>query len=60
MSIYKGLEQVPRSSEAGDIGDKMTVLFLSAEMDWVQLIDTKFVSLIASRPVVQTTLRYRW
>jgi F-type H+-transporting ATPase subunit gamma len=53
---YTGLEQIPTAQEASDIGDKLSALFLSGEVDRVELIYTKFVSLIASRPVVQTLL----
>jgi F-type H+-transporting ATPase subunit gamma len=42
--------------EAGNIGDQLMASFLSADVDRVELIYTKFVSLIASRPVVQTLL----
>jgi F-type H+-transporting ATPase subunit gamma len=55
-ATYTGLEQIPTATEAGGIGDKITALFLGGTVDRVELIYTKFVSLIASRPVVQTLL----
>lgn len=53
---YAGLEQIPIASEASSIGDEILSLFLSETVDRVELIYTKFVSLISSRPVVQTLL----
>ncbi|NJN75091.1 MAG: F0F1 ATP synthase subunit gamma [Synechococcaceae cyanobacterium RL_1_2] len=53
---YVGLEQIPSSAEAGDIADELLSLFLSEKVDRVELVFTKFVSLISSRPVVQTLL----
>ncbi len=53
---YVGLEQIPNASEAADIGDELLSLFLSETVDRVELIYTKFVSLISSRPVIQTLL----
>ncbi|MEM9272215.1 MAG: F0F1 ATP synthase subunit gamma [Cyanobacteria bacterium P01_F01_bin.143] len=53
---YDGLEQIPNSAEASAIGDEILSLFLSETVDRVELIYTKFVSLISSRPVIQTLL----
>ncbi|NES24252.1 MAG: ATP synthase F1 subunit gamma, partial [Symploca sp. SIO3E6] len=53
---YSGLEQIPTSSEANMIADELLSLFLSESVDRIELIYTKFVSLISSRPVVQTLL----
>ena len=53
---YIGLEQIPSASEAATIGDELLSLFLSETVDRVELIYTKFVSLISSRPVIQTLL----
>jgi F-type H+-transporting ATPase subunit gamma len=55
-ATYTGLEQIPTAMEAGNVGDKITSLFLAGDVDRVELVYTKFVSLIASRPVVQTLL----
>ncbi|MDJ0632104.1 MAG: F0F1 ATP synthase subunit gamma [Xenococcaceae cyanobacterium MO_188.B29] len=54
--VYFGLEQIPTSAEASQIADELLSLFLSETVDRVELIYTKFVSLISSRPVVQTLL----
>ncbi|NEO04737.1 MAG: F0F1 ATP synthase subunit gamma [Moorea sp. SIO4G2] len=53
---YTGLEQIPTASEASMIADQLLSLFLSETVDRVELIYTKFVSLISSRPAVQTLL----
>jgi F-type H+-transporting ATPase subunit gamma len=55
-ATFTGLEQIPTAMEANKIGDKITALFLGEEVDRVELVYTKFVSLIASRPVIQTLL----
>ncbi len=51
---YTNLAQIPSADEAATIGDELLSLFLSETVDRVELIYTKFVSLISSRPVVQT------
>ncbi|MBD2326531.1 F0F1 ATP synthase subunit gamma [Alkalinema sp. FACHB-956] len=53
---YTGLEQIPTAKEAAEIADAILSSFLSENVDRVELIYTKFVSLISSRPVVQTLL----
>jgi F-type H+-transporting ATPase subunit gamma len=55
-ATFTGLEQVPTAAEASKIADELLALFLSEEVDRVELIYTKFVSLVSSRPVVQTLL----
>jgi F-type H+-transporting ATPase subunit gamma len=55
-ATYTGLEQIPTAAEAGNIADELLSLFLSETVDRVELVYTKFVSLIASRPVIQTLL----
>jgi len=55
-ATYSGLEQIPTASEASAIADELLSLFLSESVDRIELIYTKFVSLISSRPVVQTLL----
>jgi len=56
VETYAGLEQIPTAAEAAQIADVVLSQFLSDSVDRVELIYTKFVSLIASRPVVQTLL----
>jgi F-type H+-transporting ATPase subunit gamma len=51
-----GLEQISTAPEVNKIGDKIMAMFLGEEVDRVELVYTKFVSLIASRPVIQTLL----
>ncbi len=53
---YTGLEQIPTAAEASNIADQLLSLFLSEGVDRIELVYTKFVSLISSRPVVQTLL----
>ncbi|NEO30727.1 MAG: F0F1 ATP synthase subunit gamma [Symploca sp. SIO3C6] len=53
---YTGLEQIPTADEASMIADELLSLFLSESVDKVELVYTKFVSLISSRPVVQSLL----
>lgn len=55
-TTFSSLEQIPTASEASTIADELLSLFLSETVDRVELIYTKFVSLVSSRPVVQTLL----
>ncbi|EKV01822.1 ATP synthase F1 subcomplex gamma subunit [Leptolyngbya sp. PCC 7375] len=55
-STFDSLEQIPTAEEASSIADKALSLFLSEEVDRVELIYTRFVSLVSSRPVTQTLL----
>ncbi len=55
-TIFSGLEQIPTAAEASQIADELLSLFLSETVDRVELVYTKFVSLVSSRPVVQTLL----
>ncbi|NMG18313.1 F0F1 ATP synthase subunit gamma [Brasilonema bromeliae] len=55
-ATYTGLEQIPTAAEANKIADQLLSLFLSESVDRVELVYTKFVSLVSSRPVVQTLL----
>ncbi len=54
--VYTGLEQIPTAAEASNVADQLLSLFLSENVDRIELVYTKFVSLISSRPVVQTLL----
>lgn len=53
---YVNLEQIPSAAEASKIADELLSLFLSESVDRVELVYTRFVSLISSNPVVQTLL----
>ncbi|NEP62663.1 MAG: F0F1 ATP synthase subunit gamma [Symploca sp. SIO2G7] len=55
-STFDNLEQIPTAEEASKIADQALSLFLSEEVDRVELIFTKFVSLVSSRPVTQTLI----
>jgi F-type H+-transporting ATPase subunit gamma len=55
-ATYANLEQIPTAPEAAQIADELLSLFLSGTVDRVELVYTKFVSLISSRPVIQTLL----
>ncbi|NJP08261.1 MAG: F0F1 ATP synthase subunit gamma [Leptolyngbyaceae cyanobacterium RU_5_1] len=55
-ATYTGLEQIPTAAEASQIADALLALFLSEAVDKVELVYTRFVSLISSRPVIQTLL----
>lgn len=55
-ATYDGLEQIPTASEASGIADELLSLYLSETVDHVELIYTRFISLVNSRPVVQTLL----
>ncbi|MCM1984074.1 F0F1 ATP synthase subunit gamma [Lyngbya confervoides] len=53
---YTGLEQIPTANEAAKIADELLSLFVSETVDRVELIYTRFVSLVSSKPVIQTLL----
>ncbi|MDB9449833.1 F0F1 ATP synthase subunit gamma [Dolichospermum circinale] len=55
-ATYSGLEQIPTAAEATNIADELLSLFLAEKVDRIELVYTKFVSLVSSRPVVQTLL----
>ncbi len=55
-AVYTGLEQIPTAQEASNIADELLSLFLSESVDRIELVYTRFVSLVSSRPVVQTLL----
>jgi F-type H+-transporting ATPase subunit gamma len=48
--------QNPTTKEAQSIADEIFAQFVSEEVDKVEIVYTKFISLIASKPVVQTLL----
>ena len=55
-ATFTGLEQVPSAAEAGKIADEVLAEFLSASTDRVEIIFTKFINLVSSKPVSQTLL----
>lgn len=56
LQSYTNLQQIPVAEEASMIADGLFSAFLSETVDRVELIYTRFVSLISSRPVTQTLL----
>jgi len=55
-ATFIGLEQVPNAAEAGKIADEVLAEFLSGTTDRVEIIFTKFINLVSSKPVSQTLL----
>ncbi|MDX2270743.1 MAG: F0F1 ATP synthase subunit gamma [Cyanobacteriota bacterium] len=53
---FMNLEQIPTAAEAATVGDFLLSAFLSESIDKVELIYTRFVSLISSRPTIQSLL----
>ena len=53
---FVGLEQIPTAQDSQGIADELLSLFFSGDVDRVELIYTRFVSLISSKPVIQTLL----
>jgi F-type H+-transporting ATPase subunit gamma len=53
---FTNLSQVPTLKEAETLEDEITSAFLADRFDRVELIYTRFLSLISSRPVIQTVL----
>jgi F-type H+-transporting ATPase subunit gamma len=56
LTTFTGLEQVPTADEANRIGEEILAAFLSGSTDRVEMIYTKFISLVSSGPVSQTLL----
>jgi len=55
-ATFKELEQVPTSEDAGSITSEVLAEFLSESTDRVEVIFTKFVSLVSCNPTIQTLL----
>lgn len=55
-ATFTGLEQVPNAAEAMQIAGEILAEFLSGSTDRVEIIFTKFINLVSSRPVIQTLL----
>jgi len=53
---FKDLDQVPTSKDAQSITSEVLAEFLSESTDRIEVIYTKFVSLVSCNPVVQTLL----
>ncbi len=55
-STFKELEQVPTSKDSEGITSEVLAEFLSENSDRVEIIYTKFITLVSCAPVVQTLL----
>jgi F-type H+-transporting ATPase subunit gamma len=55
-ATFAGLEQVPKASEAMGIANEVLAEFISGTTDRVEIIFTKFINLVSSKPVIQTLL----
>jgi F-type H+-transporting ATPase subunit gamma len=55
-ATFTGLEQVPNAQEAMGISNEVLAAFLSASTDRIEIIFTKFINLVSSKPVTQTLL----
>ena len=55
-ATFTGLDQVPKASEAMGIANEVLAEFLSGSTDRVEIIFTKFINLVSSKPVIQTLL----
>ena len=55
-STFKELEQVPTASDAEGITSDVLAEFISESSDRVEIIYTKFITLVSCSPVVQTLL----
>ena len=55
-ATFTGLDQVPKASEAMGIANEELAEFLSGSTDRVEIIFTKFINLVSSKPVIQTLL----
>lgn len=56
IKSFTDTNQIPTAEEVSAVADVLLSSFLSETVDRVELIYTKFVSLISSRPVIQTLL----
>ena len=56
LKTYDNPEKIPTADNASGVADEMLAGFLAGSIDRVELIFTKFISLISSKPVIQTLL----
>jgi F-type H+-transporting ATPase subunit gamma len=56
VATFTNLSQIPSASESAQIATLLTDNFLTSKIDRVELIYTRFKSLISSQPVIQTLL----
>ncbi len=53
---FTNLSQIPSATESANIATQFTDSFLAGKIDRLELIYTRFISLISSKPVIQTLL----
>lgn len=56
LNTYNNPEKIPTANDASEVAEELLSGFLSGTIDRVELIYTKFISLISSKPVIQTLL----
>ena len=56
IECVENLEQVPNAAEANDIAERLLPRFLGGSCQRVEVIYTRFINLVSSKPVVQTLL----
>ena len=56
LKTYDNPEKIPTADNASGVADEILAGFMAGSIDRVELIFTKFISLISSKPVIQTLL----
>ncbi|MFN3360579.1 MAG: F0F1 ATP synthase subunit gamma [Pseudanabaenaceae cyanobacterium] len=56
LASYTNLPQIPSATESAKIATEFTDNFLTGKLDRVELLYSRFVSLISSKPITQTIL----
>ena len=56
LKTYDNPEKIPTADDASGVADEILTGFLAGSIDRVELVFTKFISLISSKPVIQTLL----
>ncbi|MEB3343322.1 F0F1 ATP synthase subunit gamma [Okeania sp.] len=56
INTYDNPEKIPTANDASVVADEILASFLAGSVDRVELVFTKFISLISSKPAIQTLL----
>ncbi|MCL2934412.1 MAG: F0F1 ATP synthase subunit gamma [Trichodesmium sp. MAG_R03] len=56
LKTYDNPEKIPTADNASGVADEILAGFMAGSIDRVELIFTKFISLISSKPIIQTLL----
>ena len=56
LNTYDNPEKIPTADNASVVADEILAGFMAGSIDRVELIFTRFISLISSKPVIQTLL----